>query len=722
MVLLSLMRVHKVLSLFLPKINYMIRNLLCAILLFSVTGAYPASVNKESAHKIAVNFYLERTGLYGNEMDLSDVKLSEVLVKETGSIQYYYVFTFEPAGFVIVSAEDVLPPVLGYAIDGTYRHDDQPDSYRNFMQTYCDAIDFIRLNNIEQDSDIKALWEQYSTPAPASLKGSPAKDAVAPLLTCKWDQGYPYNYYCPEDAGGPGGRVYAGCVATAMSQVMYYWRYPVQGTGSHSYYCYPYGTQTANYGATTYQWESMTNSIPYYHPEAIAELQYHCGVGVEMMYGPDGSGAYSHDVPPVLEDYFGYSSDCYFTQKEDHSNQEWISLLKDNLDNAWPMYYSGYSNSGGHAFVCDGYQDDYFHFNFGWSGSSDGYYSLLNVGGFSSGQGAVMYTYPESNYPVYCSGDHTITGKHGSVEDGSGPIDNYEHNADCSWLIAPESTDDSISNITIFFVKMDIHNSDILTIYDGPGTQSPVLGTYTGSELPGMITSTSNKVYVTFETDASGTSQGWLIEFRANSPDFCQGISILEEPESSLEDGSGSFMYHNNSTCMWKIMPEAGPVTLFFTAFDTENTVDRVQIYDIETEELLAEYSGTYTSGNLPAPVTAYSGKMFIAFATNGTNTHEGWSAFYTTYTGRDETGSMNRLRILPNPAKDKIRIELPAMINETMQIQFRTVQGVLVRDENHAVSGGNQIELDIQELAPAIYIITVTGASGSFIERLIVR
>ncbi len=89
------------------------------------------------------------------------------------------------------------------------------------------------------------------------------------------------------------------------------------------------------------------------------------------------------------------------------------------------MYYSGYSSAGGHAFVCDGYQEEYFHFNFGWGGSQDGFYTLLSVNGFNDGQGAVFDTYPGSNYPYYCTGDHVLTNINGSITDGSGPLNDY---------------------------------------------------------------------------------------------------------------------------------------------------------------------------------------------------------------------------------------------------------------------------------------------------------
>jgi hypothetical protein len=228
---------------------------------------------------------------------------------------------------------------------------------------------------------------------------------------------------------------------------MYYWRHPMQGTGSHSYNYSPYGNLSANFGSTTYNWVGMKNSIDYSNTDPIAELQYHCGIAVEMMYGPNGSGAYSWDVPYAMENYFGYSTDC------DYNNSVWENMLKDNIDNGWPMYYSGFSSAGGHAFVCNGYQDNYFHFNFGWGGSSDGFYTLLDVNGFNQGQGAVLDTYPTGNYPNFATGDHVLTQFSGSIVDGSGPVEDYQNNTSCTWLIDPQTEEDSVSNITLKFFR-----------------------------------------------------------------------------------------------------------------------------------------------------------------------------------------------------------------------------------------------------------------------------
>jgi hypothetical protein len=687
--------------------------------LFNVTAT---EVTSGKAALVAKNIYFEKANLYHNPVSIDDVVITESFVKGSD----FFVFTFTSGGFVIVSAEDAVSPVIGYSITGYYKDSDQPDSYRNFIQTYSDAIQFIRDNNIQQSAEVKSQWEYYAANDPESLMNSSKDKSVDPLVQCKWNQSYPYNVYCPEDPNGPGGYVYSGCVATAMAQVMYYWRYPLQGTGSHTYYYPPYGNLTANFGATTYQWEGMQNTIDHEFPGPNAELQYHCGVAVDMMYGPDGSGAYSTDVPPALINYFNYSPDCYFSWKDNHSNTEWVNMLKENIDNGWPMYYSGYSSAGGHAFVCDGYQEEYFHFNFGWGGSSDGYYTLLTVNGFNDGQGAVFDTYPESNYPYYFTGDHLVTIKSGSITDGSGPIENYENNVTSSWLFTPQTGGDSISSIKIVFRSFEIAENDIVTIYDGPTAQDEVLGSFWGSDLPPAVTSTGNEVLLVFNSDGSGTAPGWLAEFYAITPDFCKGVVEFEDNTGSFTDGSADFNYQNTTICMWKIIPpQSQSVTLNFTSFNTEPNADRVRIYDLESQELLADYSGLFSSMNLPAPVTSPSGKMFIAFSTNGSITASGWQANYvaitTDITNTQQDG--DQFRIFPNPAKDKITINFSDDKAGIHNVKLISLSGVVLKEETISGKDANgSYNLDVSDVSEGIYLLQLTGDSNSQINRIVVQ
>jgi hypothetical protein len=217
----------------------------------------------------------------------------------------------------------------------------------------------------------------------------------------KWNQTRYYNNLCPADATGNvayGGHAAVGCGALVMGQVMRYWQYPTTGTGSHSYNSSNYGTLSANFGATTYHYESMTDQLTLSnHPdscmEAIATLLYHCGVAVNMNYGPSASVANSNKIVSALSTYFRYPTTIRYIERGSLSSTAWLNYLKGELDEGAPFMYGGSGNYGGHVWTCDGYRDDnYFHFNWGWGGQQNGYFALTNCSsyGFNSNHAIII--------------------------------------------------------------------------------------------------------------------------------------------------------------------------------------------------------------------------------------------------------------------------------------------------------------------------------------------
>lgn len=307
-----------------------------------------------------------------------------------------YIYNIDNQGFIIISGHSILPPVLSYSKQGVFPSlDDAPENFSSWIQHYSDMIDYAVANGLQPEPSIQQQWDN------ALVGCFPVKSTttVDPLIATRWNQDCYYNEYCPETpgggwwGGGPCGHAYAGCVACAMAQVMKYWNWPEQGIGSHSYTHADYGPQQANFGATTYHWDQMPIEV-YGHNDAVATLMYHCGVSVNMNYGPNGSGAQSADVETACRSYFGYCGAKY-REKNQYSEEDWLSLIKADLDLSHPFYYSGSSSSAGHAFVCDGYdQYDMIHFNFGWSGSGDNYCSLYEVNGYNNNQAAVFNMVP----------------------------------------------------------------------------------------------------------------------------------------------------------------------------------------------------------------------------------------------------------------------------------------------------------------------------------------
>tara|TARA_Y100001970_G_C14228897_1_gene857385 strand:- start:207 stop:2981 length:2775 start_codon:yes stop_codon:yes gene_type:complete len=340
-------------------------------------------VDLNRATDIARNFHNSRSSIYSIE--------SVESISDNSSV-YLYVFKLSPIGFIVISADDYVMPVLAYSFENNFDSNNPPVQVNYLFDIYKQDIDNIYQENIGQSIDVSNSWNYYSEP----FTYIPSRD-VAPLLTCNWNQDSPWNDMCPEDQDGPGGNVYAGCVAVSMAQVMYYWQYPQIGYGSHGYN--PgggYGYQYANYGSTEYDYDSMEDNFA---TPASQLLLYHAGVAVNMGYSPNGSGAWvlsgSNSTYNAMKNYFIYDHSISAIESSNYSTSQYRAYLESDLDNNQPIIYRGCSNDGCHAWNIDGYEDDYFHNNFGWGGSNNGYYLLSALNGFHYDQGALINIVPE---------------------------------------------------------------------------------------------------------------------------------------------------------------------------------------------------------------------------------------------------------------------------------------------------------------------------------------
>ncbi|MBO2523600.1 MAG: hypothetical protein CW336_07075 [Bacteroidetes bacterium] len=392
--------------------------LLIAIFALAIGKIYAGPVDAQRAQQLGQRFMSAAKGSQQTNIQLVHTAATR------GDVDFYVFNVGDNNGFVIIAGDDRVKPILAYSTTGCFNPNDVADGFNFTLNSFCEEIQYVRENNLKATEDIVAEW------ASVAENGFIKQDrdnriVVGPLLQTTWHQNFPYNSQCPEDAGGSGGHVYAGCVATAMAQVMKFWNYPEQGLGSHSYYPDDYPEQTANFGETEYHFELMPNDIDSLNTEEdyfyIAQLQHHCGIAVEMMYGPDGSGAFSDDVPPALRNYFEYTCDDHITNYgggfwgQGYTNEEWTQMLKEGgLDEGIPLYYSGQDDTGagGHAFVCDGYdENDYFHFNWGWSGKDDAWCPVgaLNTTkyAFNMMNGFTGHIIPDSPESPHCP--ETIT-------------------------------------------------------------------------------------------------------------------------------------------------------------------------------------------------------------------------------------------------------------------------------------------------------------------------
>ena len=295
----------------------------------------------------------------------------------TGIDEAFFVFNVGDRGFVIIAGDDAHRPVIGFSDQSTFDASNIPPALAYYLDGVAECM--LQLHHAVATPDVAAEWA--SVLEHGRLVSRHSGRGTGYFCQTQWDQSYPYNYCCPEDPNGSGGHAIVGCLATAMSQLMRFWAYPAQGIGNHCYYHDDYGQICADFENTTYDWDNMPNVLDNNSSEveklATGTLCFHCGVTIDMGYGPDGSGGASGPIPGVMHDYFNYSDAIVQLRRDDYETETWKTMVREQFDMGWPMYYGGCQDDGCHAFVCDGYDDnDYFHFNLGWGGGSDGWYLI----------------------------------------------------------------------------------------------------------------------------------------------------------------------------------------------------------------------------------------------------------------------------------------------------------------------------------------------------------
>ena len=340
-------------------------------------------------------------------MGMRDVK-SLVDVTSQTPFTEFYVFAAPAGGFILVSGDDCATPVLGYSADEHFETRDMPSHVLGFLTGYDEEIRWSK-EHMSLVSD--TIVQQWKLLANGQMPKASFDNSVLPLLTTCWGQEPYYNELCPLDSNG--NHFAAGCVATAMAQIMKYWNYPTTGYGSHSYDHF-IGTQSADFGATTYDWAHMpyrlTGLSSPEEVEAVATLMYHAGVAVDMRYNYSGSGASPAVAKRSLVKYFKYSPTIRFFTPTGYDESDFCALMRDELNQGRPIYTGVYvSTNAAHALVCDGYSThNYFHLNLGWGGGGNGYYTLwaINANTMKSYQ-AIIGIQPNNDWDT--AGTTTIT-------------------------------------------------------------------------------------------------------------------------------------------------------------------------------------------------------------------------------------------------------------------------------------------------------------------------
>lgn len=694
------------------------------LLLLSSFSLFSQQVEKVTASDVAMEFFKERILLHHPERNVSCSVKSQLEIKPEGN-SIIYVINLNPEGFVLVSPSSGTFPVLGYSMKGCYTGENVPESLNAWLRYYSRQIEHATTTRTTTP-EISAAWLKLTTGSGNETANLQSR-LVEPLLRTTWDQGNYYNAMCPPDAGGPGGHCWAGCVATAVGQLMFYHRWPDQGTGEYSYTHPVYGEQYANFGETTYEWNGMETTL--YGPNShIALLLYQLGVSFDMDYGPNGSGMWNHSAANSMRNYFKYGPQTQYIFR-DTTTMNWDSILIANLDARKPLYYAGWEGVGspnGHAFVCDGYApDNFYHFNWGWSSSYDGYFLLtaLNPGGsnFNFAQEVIKDIYPDTltcNYPQFCNGPDTLPFIAGSFSDGSNMV-NYHNNADCFWLIQPDEPDfDSITSVNIDFPLLDLNTGDRIRIYQGADTTGTLLAEFTGNDTPPTLVVPHHAALVRFTSDSGLNAGGFLASFKSILPVYCTGTTTYNEASGVFEDGSGDKLYNNSAICKWKIIPdELVPMKLIVESFSTEPENDELRIYDLGTQQLIASLSGD----TIPPPILVPGGKAYLMFITNKEITGEGWTIRWEP---ADPTGlpdlQDNIRKIYPIPAQETLFVECRKSLNEGIMLYTVDANGRISRPP--FTFSGSTIRLDTGNLHPGLYLLRITDGemqmSGKFLKE----
>ncbi len=384
-----------------------------------------------------------------------------VMTVGTADAPSLYVFNRPEGGWMIVAADDVAAPVIGYSDSGAIDPANLPENMKGWLD----------------DCSRQILAASADGAGPYLASETPDREEIAPMVKTTWDQGAPYNRLCPTVSGRA---TYTGCVATAMAQVMKFFNWPAQA-GANANFSYKWRggpadtpTLSADFSNFSFDWNNMLDSyFTAYNSaqsDAVANLMKACGYSVEMGYSPVASAAFNEVVGRALVTYFDYDGGLHNEPRELYTSARWEQMVYENLRDCGPMVYWG-SGSVGHCFVCDGYRPDgYFHFNWGWSGNSDGYFLLdaLNpsfvgtgggTGGYNNAQGALFGAKPSDGLrpePVYtftCSSfsDLKVQGTYLTIQGIFKNRSPYKVNGNAVYMIYSEDGSKHVATVDDFF-------------------------------------------------------------------------------------------------------------------------------------------------------------------------------------------------------------------------------------------------------------------------------
>ena len=413
--------------------NRFITFLLVMGLAMTASTSWAELINENQAKTIAMGF-MANHGMPSSSLRMAQ-KGPRLSASTTGDKAAYYVFNAN-RGYVIVAGDDRAPAVLGYSDQSTFDANSIPDAMQELLNGYT--------------AQINALSKGGK-----SVKLAPSGPAIHPLVTANWSQNSPYNILFPILNNGQ--QAVAGCVATAMAQVLYYWKHPTQVTTtlpeytSQSLNIYMPALEPVDFNWDAMQDTYLSNDTVSDGAVAAARLTLYCAQSLQMNFLYGSSGANTTRIPRIIADYFGYKASARCEYRSNYTTQSWADFIYSELAEGRPLIYSGSKASSGHAFICDGYDGEgLFHINWGWNGMSNGYFLLSVLDPDTQGIGSATGSYG------YIESQGMVIG----IEPGTGTANGLEVTTDRVEVTSYTATrtsstyNFSISQITRFINRM----------------------------------------------------------------------------------------------------------------------------------------------------------------------------------------------------------------------------------------------------------------------------
>lgn len=714
------------------------KRLYFAVLLsLAAGGAYAAQISSTQALATASK-YVETAGITGRLHLLKSQSL-----KQTDAPFYVFNST-DGNGFVIVSGDDELTEIVGYSNTGSFSAENMPSNLKAYLDNYADYV--VRVQSGE------------ATPQKVILPK--ATTVVEPLLTCRWNQTEPFNLLCPKDPNYDNALSATGCVATAMAQVMYYWKWPItpqdytisyrdSGTGSRI---------SVNFGESTYDWDNMIDRYTRYQDSgeivkmytdeqanAVAKLMYDCGVAVNMSYSAAASGSVdSHPLSAMSR--FGYKAQMYY--RAAYTQTDFLNIIKNELDNSRPLLYAGSGTSGGHEFVADGYDSNNFlHINWGWGGVSDGFFdiNLMNPSALGTGGGAGGFVDGQSI--ITLEKDPTMTGSMGNF-----PLlmDVYYYNMGYDVSLTPQQTEITIGDK--LQVKVNgIVNASYMHDFDGhlsigiydedfnlvavapektlrlPAAQ--IFSNGATYEFCEELKSLSDGYYTVWPVSRDSGCDDW-IRVAMNGLDMV--IMTIENDKISFGASETEFHLAEAVTCgQEEILP--GNRVVFNVKIKNPSVYAfegklKCSLYDTTGKKIISVNKSTKLAASSTTEVQVYMQMLkssvkagetytFVPESFNdGTNDIPIVSEFdpYTFTVGDSSVGSLTangNVTVYPNPTEGQIRLSADAQVKA---VEAYAADGRLVARTENADN------IDLSACTPGVYFVKVTTVDGDSMHRII--